>query len=89
MRGRFADPDVQVDKGRLAARGLGAFALGFINPLLALIPLIDPAPGKDADCAQLVRDARALPRSDNEKKPPVMRMIRGPLPANYLRRTGG
>ena len=69
-RGRFADPDVQVDKGRRAARGLGAFALGFINPLLALIPLIDPAPGKDADCAQLVRDARVLPRADTKKTGP-------------------
>ena len=67
IRGSFANPDVQVDKGRMAARGLGALALGFINPLLALIPLIDPGPGKDADCTQLVRDARALPRSDNKK----------------------
>ena len=67
VRGSFANPDVQVDKGRMAARGLGALALGFINPLLALIPLVDPGPGKDADCTQLVQDARALPRSDNKK----------------------
>jgi len=62
IRGSFADPDISVDKGVMAARGLGALALGLINPLLALIPLIDPGPGKDSDCAQLVRDARALPR---------------------------
>jgi AsmA protein len=67
IRGSFANPEVQVDKGRVAARGLGALALGFINPFLALIPLIDPGPGKDADCAQLVRDARALPRAANKK----------------------
>lgn len=70
IRGSFAGPDVQVDKGRVAARGLGALALGFVNPLLALIPLIDPGPGKDADCAQLVRDARALPRSVDKKTGP-------------------
>ncbi len=58
IRGSFAAPDVEVDKGRLAARALGAIALGVANPLLALIPLIDAGPGKDSDCGQLVRDAR-------------------------------
>jgi AsmA protein len=27
--------------------------LGLINPLLALLPLIDAGPGKDIDCAAL------------------------------------
>jgi hypothetical protein len=27
-------------------------ALGVINPLLALIPLVDAGPGKDSDCVQ-------------------------------------
>lgn len=58
VRGSLARPDVEVDKGRMAARGLGALALGLINPLLALLPLIDAGPGKDSDCARLVRDAR-------------------------------
>ncbi len=63
IRGSFAAPDVQVDKGQMVARGVGAVVLGLINPFLALIPLIDPGPGKDSDCAQLVRAARAVPRS--------------------------
>lgn len=67
VRGNFANPDVQVDKARVAMRGLGALALGFINPLLAIIPLIDAGPGKDSDCGQLVRDARALPRPEPKK----------------------
>jgi len=66
IRGSFAAPDVQVDKGRMAARGLGAIVLGMINPLLAVIPLIDPGPGKDSDCRQLVRDAKALPRAEKK-----------------------
>lgn len=66
IRGSFAAPEVQVDKGRMAARGLGAIVLGMINPLLAVIPLIDPGPGKDSDCGQLVRDARALPRAEKK-----------------------
>jgi len=43
-------------------RALGAIALGVVNPLLALVPLVDPGPGQDSDCRQLVRDARAVPR---------------------------
>lgn len=59
IRGNFAKPDVQVDTGRVVARALGAVALGVVNPLLTLIPLIDAGPGKDSDCGQLVRDAKA------------------------------
>jgi AsmA protein len=51
----------------VAARALGAIALGIVNPLLALIPLIDAGPGKDSDCGQLIREARALPHSGNKK----------------------
>ena len=64
VRGSFAKPEVALDRGRLAARALGAVALGTFNPLLALIPLIDAGPGRDSDCGQLVSDARALPRPD-------------------------
>jgi len=60
VRGSFANPAVQVDKTRVAARGIGAIALGLINPLLALIPLIDAGPGKDSDCSQLIRNSRAI-----------------------------
>jgi AsmA protein len=70
IRGSFAKPDVEVDKGRVAVRALGAIALGIVNPLLALIPLIDAGPGKDSDCGQLVRDARTLPHSGNKKTGP-------------------
>lgn len=52
ISGNFAKPIVKVDQGRMAARALGALALGAINPLLALIPLIDAGPGQDSDCAQ-------------------------------------
>lgn len=70
VRGSFAKPAAGVDKGRVAARALGAIVLGMVNPLLALIPLVDPGPGKDSDCAQLVREARALPHSENKKTGP-------------------
>ena len=52
LGGNFAKPSVTVDRGRVALRALGAVALGVVNPLLMLIPLIDAGPGKDSDCAQ-------------------------------------
>ena len=70
IRGSFANPEVGVDKGRIAMRALGAAALGAVNPLLVLIPLIDAGPGKDSDCRQLVRDARALPRPEHKPATP-------------------
>lgn len=58
ISGSFAHPSVGINKGQVAARAAGSVALGLLNPLLALIPLIDPGPGKDSDCAQLLRDAK-------------------------------
>jgi AsmA protein len=66
LRGSFARPAAGVDKGRVATRALGAIALGMVNPLLSLIALVDADPGEDHDCAQLVRDAKAV--SQSEKK---------------------
>ncbi len=68
LRGSFARPEIGVDKGRVAVRALGAIALGLVNPLLVLIPLIDAGPGRDSDCGQLVRDAKALPQAGITRK---------------------
>ena len=70
VKGSFANPEFEVDKGQVALRAAGAVALGFINPLLVLLPLIDAGPGKDSDCGKLVREARALPRAPDTKKSP-------------------
>ena len=67
VRGTFAQPQVDVDKVQVAARALGAIALGLVNPFLALIPLIDAGPGQDSDCGELVREARAPPQPANAK----------------------
>lgn len=73
VRGTFAQPTVGVDRGVVAARAVGAIALGMINPLLALIPLIDLGPGGDSDCRQLVSDARALPHTGKNRNIPAAR----------------
>lgn len=62
LHGPFSGPSVSLEKGRLATRAGAAVLLGLINPLAALIPLIETGPGKDANCAdllQLVEKARA------------------------------
>ena len=62
VRGSFAQPEITVDKGRLAAHAFGAVALGLLNPFLAVLPLIDAGPGADSDCGQLVHAAGAAAR---------------------------
>jgi len=60
VRGSFADPSISLEKGKLATR-LGASALlGLINPLAALIPLVDV--GNSADAQKGSDDCRALSR---------------------------
>lgn len=57
VKGPFAKPQVSPDKARLFARGGGALLLGLINPLAAIIPLIETGPGEDRDCAALMARA--------------------------------
>ena len=64
VTGSFAKPVTSIDKGAIAARGLGALALGLINPLLVLIPLVETGPGSDSECARLIHEAHSpLPRA--------------------------
>ena len=49
VRGSFSNPEVSVEKGALGLKLAGAFLLGLVNPLAALIPLIDPG---DPDAAK-------------------------------------
>lgn len=59
VRGSLADPDVDLDKGKLALRGLGAVALGVVNPALALVPLIEANTADDSECRKLIAEAKA------------------------------
>jgi uncharacterized protein involved in outer membrane biogenesis len=54
LHGPFADPDVSVKKGPIVARAGASILLGLVNPLAALIPLIETGPGKDSDCKALL-----------------------------------
>ncbi|MBL8473669.1 MAG: AsmA family protein [Rhodocyclaceae bacterium] len=47
VKGSFAQPDVSVDKGVVAARAGGAIALGLLAPLAAVVPLIATPSGEE------------------------------------------
>ena len=54
LYGSFRHPEFSLDKGQLLARAGGAVALALVNPLAALLPLIETGPGMDTNCAQLL-----------------------------------
>ena len=64
VKGAFKDPRISVDKGPLARKLGGAVLLALLNPLAALVPLLDSG-GGDAGtdtCAQLIERARQAAR---------------------------
>ena len=58
VTGTFKEPSVAPEAGSLAARGAVAAALGtLLTPLAALVALVDPGGGENADCQQLQQSA--------------------------------
>lgn len=57
IRGTFGAPHVGPNWGQLGAKGAGAIAMGVLNPLLAVLPLIEEGKGKDSNCGQLIAQA--------------------------------
>jgi len=66
VTGTFAHPKFGLDKGYLAGRIGASVLLGLLNPLAALVPLIETGPGKDAPCAQLLNSVQV---AANSRKP--------------------
>jgi uncharacterized protein involved in outer membrane biogenesis len=58
IRGELSRPKIVPEAGRITARGVGALALAAVNPLLALLPLIETGPGIDSDCGKLIAEAK-------------------------------
>ena len=63
IKGTFGEPDIGPDMGKLAGRAGGAILMGIINPLLAVLPLMEEGKGKDSPCAQLIANATSSARS--------------------------
>jgi uncharacterized protein involved in outer membrane biogenesis len=59
VSGTFEKPDFGLEKGPLARKIGASVLLGLINPLAAILPLIETGPGKDAPCGQLVAQVHA------------------------------
>jgi AsmA protein len=72
IRGTFGQPDIGPDMGRLAAKGAGAIVMGILNPLLAILPLMEEGKGKDSPCGQLIAQAtKSTKQSKTAAKPPA------------------
>jgi uncharacterized protein involved in outer membrane biogenesis len=70
VRGRFAAPEVSLEKGPMAAKLAGALLLALLNPLAGLIPLVDTgdaqaAARSAAGCRGLMQDRSAATRTGN------------------------
>jgi uncharacterized protein involved in outer membrane biogenesis len=59
VKGSLAHPAIGVEPGQAIAQGGLALALGFINPLAAVLAFVDPGLAKDANCGPLLADAKA------------------------------
>lgn len=54
LHGTFSEPHASFDKSQMALRAGGALALALINPIAALLPLIEPGAGTDTDCERVL-----------------------------------
>lgn len=59
MEGPLRRPSIHSRAGPIAAQAGVAVLLGAVNPALAIVPFLDRGSGKDADCDQLLADARS------------------------------
>jgi uncharacterized protein involved in outer membrane biogenesis len=76
VKGSFKKPGVMPDVGVLAAKGGAALLLAVVNPVLALVPLIETGPGKESSCGELIAQARGW----REAKDPAARAARRDMP---------
>ena len=61
--GSFKNPNVHPETAHIAARVGTSIALGVLNPLAALLPLVDLGGGADANCQALIAEAGAAVRA--------------------------
>jgi hypothetical protein len=59
VSGPLGDPSVTPKAGPIAARIGAAGLLALVNPLLALVPFIEPGTGESANCNALLQRAKS------------------------------
>ena len=57
LTGSFSHPSIGIKAGPALAQGGIAAALGFLSPIAALLPFVDPGLAKNADCVALSTEA--------------------------------
>ncbi len=57
LHGALTAPQVQLDTAGIVGRSAGAIALGLVNPLLALLPLVETSKDLPSGCAKAVAEA--------------------------------
>jgi uncharacterized protein involved in outer membrane biogenesis len=72
VRGSFKHPQLRPDAGVLAAKAGAAILLGLVNPVLAVLPLIETGPGTESSCGDLVRQAKGW----QEAKDPAAKAVK-------------
>ena len=59
IRGALTAPSIGIETGAVAGQaGLGAALGALVNPLIALLPFVDPGLAEDANCGALISSAR-------------------------------
>jgi uncharacterized protein involved in outer membrane biogenesis len=64
INGTFKAPKFGLEKAPLARKIAASALLALLNPLAAVLPLIETGPGKDAACGELVAHAKAAVTPD-------------------------
>ena len=74
IRGTFGAPKVAPDWERMGVKGVGAVVMGLLNPLLAVLPLMQEGKDKESPCQQLIAEAtKSAKQSAAEAKAGVQR----------------
>lgn len=79
LHGSFRHPDFSLEKGPLIMRAGGALALGLINPLAAIIPLIETGPGTDTDCARVLAPVQGAQQQAQATSKALPKSVPGPV----------
>ncbi len=83
VAGTFRNPRVSVSS-EVLLRGGAAIALAVVNPLAALLPLIETGPGEDAHCASVLAPVEPAVKQASRKsdQPPPLPKTTSPRRAN-------